>query len=68
MWCLDDIGIAGIGLRRLLGEESMIQLSRVGWKVLSSPVKTEPLKIVLLLLLLFGCYFVWLFGCFCRLL
>ena len=39
-------GIAGIGLARLLGE-SMVQLPRVGGG--SSPVKTEPLQIVLLL-------------------
>ena len=40
-------GIAGIGLGRLFGE-SMLQLTRVGGG--SSPVKTEPPQIVLLLL------------------
>ena len=49
MWCPDDIGrIAGIGLGRLLGREHASTLQS---GVEAPRLKTEPLQIVLLLLL-----------------
>ena len=56
MWCPDDIG--RIGPATCLGE-SMIQLSRVGRG--SPPVKTEPLQIVIWLLV----FKTWLGACVC---
>ena len=35
-------GIAGIGLGHLLGEKSMIQLPRVGWRLLASLNGASP--------------------------
>ena len=49
MWCPDDVGrIAGIGLGHLLGK-SMIQLDRVGWRLLACLYGASPDCIVLLL-------------------
>ena len=49
MWCPDDnrAGIAGIGLGRLLGREHASNSPE--WGGGSSPVKTEPPQIVLML-------------------